>query len=78
MFICLLNLVVHKKLETRLMDVVTAYLYNSLDTDIYARIFAGLVGFQNSQRQPQCLKLERTLYGLEHAGKMWYKRLRDF
>ena len=49
----LLSLVVDKKLKTRLMDVVTVYLYGSLDTDIYMRIPAGLVEFQNSQRHPQ-------------------------
>jgi hypothetical protein len=58
--------------------VVTAYLYGTLDTDIYMRIPAGLVEFQNSQRRLECLKLERALYGLKQAGRMWYKRLRDF
>ena len=74
----LLSLAVDKKLETRLMDVVTAYLYGSLDIDIYMRVHAELVEFQNSKRQRQCLKLERALYGLKQAGKMWYKRLRNF
>jgi hypothetical protein len=74
----LLSLAVDKKLETRLMDVVTAYLYGSLDIDIYMRIPAGLVEFQDFQRQPECLKLERALYGLKQASRMWYKRLRDF
>ena len=69
----LLSFAVDKKLETRLMDVFAAYLYGSLDTDIYMRIPMGLVEFQNSQRQPECLKLERALYGLKHAGRVWYK-----
>ena len=78
MFRNLLSLVVDKKLEIRLMDVVTTYLYGNLDTDIYMRIFAGLVEFQHSQRQPRCLKFERALYGLKQAGRMWYKRLKRF
>ena len=61
MFKYLLNFAVDKKLETRLMDVVTAYLYRSLDIDIYMRHPAGLVEFQNSKRQPQCLKLEKGI-----------------
>ena len=78
MFRNLLSFVVDKKLEIILMDVVTTYLYGNLDTDIYMRIFAGLVEFQHSQRQPRCLKFERALYGPKQAGRMWYKRLRDF
>ena len=50
MFKYLLSLVVDKRLETILMDVVTAYLYGNLDTDIYMRVHAGLVESQNSQR----------------------------
>jgi hypothetical protein len=57
-------------LETMLMNVATAYLYGSLDTDIYTKIPAGLVEFQNSQRQPVCLELEKTLYGLKQVGRM--------
>ena len=37
----LISLVVSKKLEMRLMDVVTAYLYGSLDSDIYMKIPEG-------------------------------------
>ena len=34
----LMSLAANENLEMRLMDVVTAYLYGSLDTDIYMRI----------------------------------------
>ena len=34
----LINLVVHEKLEMLLMDIVTAYLYGSLDHDIFMKI----------------------------------------
>ena len=34
----LINLAVHEKLEMRLMDVVTTYLYGSLDHDIFMKI----------------------------------------
>ena len=33
----LISLVVSEKLDMRLMDVITAYLYGELDTDIYIR-----------------------------------------
>ena len=34
----LINLAVHEKLEMRLMDVVTSYLYGSLDHNIFMKI----------------------------------------
>ena len=37
----LVTLVVYEKLEMRLMDVVTAYIYGKLDTDIYIKISEG-------------------------------------
>ena len=46
----LLSLAIDKKLETRLMNVVTTYLYGSLDTYVYMKIPTGLVECQNSQR----------------------------
>ena len=36
-----ISLVVTKNLDMRLMDVVTAYLYGSLDNDIYMKIPEG-------------------------------------
>lgn len=37
----LISLAIHEKLETSLIDVVTAYLYGSLDNDIYMKIPQG-------------------------------------
>ena len=36
------SLAVFEKLDMRLMDLVTAYLYGDLDTDIYMKIHKGL------------------------------------
>ena len=38
----LIGLVVHENLEIHLMDVVTAYLYGSLDNEIYMKVSEGL------------------------------------
>ena len=38
----LIGLAVHENLEIHLMDVVTAYLYGSLDNEIYMKISEGL------------------------------------
>lgn len=61
------------------MDVVTAYLYGSLDFDIYMKILEGL---KMSEAYTPCnlfsLKLQRSLYGLKQSGRMWYQRLSDY
>ena len=41
-FCFLISLVIFEKLEMRLMDIVTTYLYGSLDSDIYMKIPEGL------------------------------------
>jgi Reverse transcriptase (RNA-dependent DNA polymerase) len=50
------------------MDVFTAYLYGSVDNDIYMKVPEGL----------KCLKLKRSLYGLKQSGRMWYNRLSEY
>ena len=64
-------------LEMKLMDVVTAYLYGPIDSDVYMNIPEGLNTSSMVKRKP-CLKLQRSLYGLKQAGRMWYQYLRDF
>ncbi|BBG98770.1 transposable element gene [Prunus dulcis] len=58
----LISLAVSEKLEMRLMDVITAYLYGELDTDIYMKVPEGF----------------RSLYGLKQSGRMWYNRLSKY
>jgi hypothetical protein len=52
----------------RLMDVVTAYLYGSLDNDIYLKVPEGLKmpeAFKSKSREMYSIKLKRSLYGLK-------------
>nr|ABA98007.1 retrotransposon protein, putative, Ty1-copia subclass [Oryza sativa Japonica Group] len=51
-----------------LMDVVTAYLYGSLDSDIYMKVPDG-IDIPNQKK---------SLYGLKQSGRMWYNRLSEF
>ena len=61
------------------MDVVTAYLYGSLDADIYMKDPDGLkIPNPNINRNMYCVKLQKSLYGLKPSGKMWYNRLSEF
>ncbi|KAD4585160.1 hypothetical protein E3N88_22761 [Mikania micrantha] len=77
----LISLAVSKNLEMRLMDVVTAYLYGSLDSDIYMKIPEGfkIPEALGSKPKEMCsIKLQRSLYGLKQSGRMWYNRLSDY
>jgi hypothetical protein len=75
----LISLAVQKCLSMQLMDVVTAYLYGSLDSDIYMKVPDGLsIPDQSANRNMYCVKLKRSLYGLKQSGRMWYNRLREY
>ena len=61
------------------MDVVTAYLYGSLDSDIYMKVPGGLkIPDPKENRNIYSIKLQRALYGLKQSGRMWYNRLSEF
>ena len=75
----LISMVVSKNLEMRLMDVVTAYLYGSLDSDIYMKIPEGLkMPEAYTPRNLYSIKLQRSLYGLKQSDRMWYNRLSEY
>ena len=69
---------VNLKLEVKLMDVVTAYIYGMLDSDIYMKI-PECIPVPNQDRANRNLyseKLRKSLYGLKQLGRMWYNRLK--
>jgi hypothetical protein len=60
------------------MDAVTAYLYGSLDSDIYMQVPDGIfVPNMHANRNMYCVKLAKSLYGLKQSGRMWYNRLKE-
>ena len=79
-FRCLISMAVSEGLDMRLMDVVTAYLYESLDSDIYMKILEGLKMPEayNISRDMCSIKLQKSLYGLKQSGRMWYYRLSEY
>jgi Reverse transcriptase (RNA-dependent DNA polymerase) len=77
----LISLIIIENLQMRLMDVVTAYLYGSLDNDIYMKVPGGLKmpeAFKSKPREIYSIKLKRSLYGLKQSGRMWYNRLNEY
>ena len=64
-----------------LMDVVTTYLYGSIDTDIYMKIpkiFKLPKATNPKPRNMYSIKLQRPLYELKQSGCMWYNRLSEY
>ncbi|GJW57438.1 retrovirus-related pol polyprotein from transposon TNT 1-94, partial [Tanacetum coccineum] len=81
MFRYLISLTVSENIDIRLMDVVTAYLYGSLDSDIYMKIPEGFKMPEALSAKPKDMyfvKLQRYLYGLKQSGCMWCNRLSDY
>ena len=77
----LISLAVSEGLHMRLIDVITEYLYGSLDSDIYVKIHEGfkMPEIYNSISRDMCsIKLQRSLYGLKQLGYMWYNRLSEY
>ncbi|KAL0396166.1 UNVERIFIED_CONTAM: Retrovirus-related Pol polyprotein from transposon RE1 [Sesamum calycinum] len=77
----LISLSVIEQLKMQLMDVVTAYLYGSLDTDTYMRNPEELKipeALKSKPRHMYSIKLKRSLYGLKQLGRMWYNRLSEY
>ena len=64
-----------------LIDVVTTYLYGSIDSDIYMKIPEGFTLPEEKFSKPlgmYSIKLQRSLYGLKQSGRMWYNRLSTY
>jgi hypothetical protein len=75
----LISLTIQKHLSLQLMDVVTTYLYGSLDSDIYMKVHdENFVPNTNANRNTYCVKLFKSLYGLKQSRRMWYNRLKEF
>ena len=75
----LISLAVKNRLSMQLMDVVTAYLYGSLDSNIYMKV-PGRISIPNPKANHSMYngKLQKSLYGLKQSGRMWYNRLSEF
>ena len=77
----LVSLVTSEWLEMCLMDIVTAYLYGSIDTDIYMKFSEGFKVPKANKLKPCSLfslKVQRSLYGLKQFRRMWYNRLSNY
>jgi hypothetical protein len=73
----LISLAIQNHLSLQLMDVVTTYLYSSLDLDIYIYIYMKVpdgifVLNVHVNRNMYYVKLAKFLYDLKQSRRMWY------
>ena len=64
-----------------LMDVITTYLYGSMDNDIYVKIFEGFKLPRENSTKPRSMysiKLQQSLYGLKQSERIWYNRHSEY
>jgi hypothetical protein len=67
----LISLAIQNHISLQLMDVVTAYLYGSLDSDIYMKVPDGIFILNtHANHSMYCVKLVKSLYGLKQSGRI--------
>jgi hypothetical protein len=75
----LISMAANLNLKMQLMDVVTAYLYGSLDSEIHMRVPEGLkIPGLNQNRNMFNVRLQRSLYRLKQSERMWFNQLSNF
>ena len=57
----------YKKIQHKKVDMETAFLYGELDEEIYMLRPEGL-----GNQPDQCVKLEKSMYGLVQAARQYY------
>ncbi|KAM1197194.1 hypothetical protein ACFX2I_008821 [Malus domestica] len=65
----------------QLMDMVTAYHYKDLDTEIYMKVpeRLPLTGSNSSRpRNTLLIRFKISFYGLKQSGRMWYNCLSEY
>ena len=74
----LISLAMKENIDLHLMDVVTTYLYGSLDSDIYMKLTEGFKLSEVGSREQYSIKLNKSLYGLKQSRRMWYNHLSEY
>jgi hypothetical protein len=67
----MISLAIQNHLSMQLMDVVTAYLYGSLDSEIYMKVPDGIpIPNKGANHNMYCVRFKRSLYGLKQSGRL--------
>ena len=70
-----LGIVASLDLEIEQLDVKTTFLHRDLEEEIYME---QLKGFEVSGKENLVCQLQKSLYGLKHAPRQWYKKFDSF
>ena len=57
------------------MDVKSSFLNGYINKEVYVE---QPPGFEDDKKPDHVYKLKKALYGLKHAPRAWYERLKDF
>jgi len=63
------------------MNVVTTYLYKSINNDVYMKILEGHKipkAYNPNPPKVYSIKLQIYLYGFKQSGHMWYNYLTEY
>ena len=63
-----------EELESRIIDVETAFLYGDLEEEIYMKIPEGYAECGYEVEPDDCLLLLKAIYGLVQAARQWWKK----
>jgi ATP-binding cassette subfamily B (MDR/TAP) protein 1 len=67
-----------RKYTTRVIDVETAFLHGILEEEIYMKMPSGYEECTGEEVNGNCLKLDKSLYGLVQAARQWWKDINAF
>ena len=80
-FRLLISFAVPEGLDMRLMNIITTYLYGSMDNDIYMKTLKGFKLPKANCKKPRSMnsiKLQQSLYGLKQSRRMRYNHLSEY
>ena len=67
---------VTKSYFTIFLDIETAFLHGDLEEELYMMTPEGLSEFLDENLDGQCVVLHKSIYGLVHSARQYWKKLR--
>lgn len=68
----LLAFAARNNMKIRQADIETAYLYGTIDVELYMKVPEGIRVKGELRLKLPCVRVFKSLYGLKQAGRIWY------